>query len=97
MDSVPVDTPDPEQNAARLQRAEMMRAVLSSLLPREREVLTRFYLDEQPQRQICRDMRLTDTQFRLLKSRAKAHFDRRTDIFLIISNPSQKSNQWHLL
>jgi RNA polymerase sigma-70 factor (ECF subfamily) len=36
--------------------------------------LTRFYLKEQPQEQICREMDLSETQFRLLKSRAKAKF-----------------------
>jgi hypothetical protein len=34
----------------------------------------RFYLQEQSPRQICRDLGLTPTQFRLTKSRAKARF-----------------------
>jgi hypothetical protein len=37
-------------------------------------VLIRFYLDEQTPDVICRDMGLTETQFRLIKSRAKARF-----------------------
>ncbi len=41
---------------------------------RDREILTRFYLMEQSQQQICDQMCLTETQFRLLKSRAKARF-----------------------
>jgi RNA polymerase sigma-70 factor (ECF subfamily) len=44
------------------------------LSDRDREILTRFYLDEQTQEQICGEMNLTETQFRLLKSRAKARF-----------------------
>jgi RNA polymerase sigma-70 factor, ECF subfamily len=36
--------------------------------------LTRFYVDEQSQDLICSEMGLTETQFRLLKSRAKARF-----------------------
>jgi len=40
----------------------------------EREILRRFYLEEQTQEQICAEMGLTETQFRLLKSRAKARF-----------------------
>ena len=56
------------------QKVEVMLEVLREMSPRDREVLTRFYLREQSQEQICRDMRLTDTQFRLLKSRAKARF-----------------------
>lgn len=39
-----------------------------------REILTRFYLHEQSQEEICSEMALTETQFRLLKSRAKARF-----------------------
>ena len=45
---------------------------LSTMRQRERDVLVRFYLNEQPAADICRDMELTETQFRLLKSRAKA-------------------------
>ncbi|MCC7175147.1 MAG: sigma-70 family RNA polymerase sigma factor [Bryobacterales bacterium] len=64
----------PEENLIRRQRAEIMAAVLRGISPRDREILTRFYLLEQPQEQICLEMNLTDTQFRLLKSRAKARF-----------------------
>jgi DNA-directed RNA polymerase specialized sigma24 family protein len=48
--------------------------VLKGISQRDREILTRFYLYEQPQEQICEEMNLTETQFRLLKSRAKARF-----------------------
>ncbi len=65
---------DPEQAAAFRQKVKFMRDVLDELGPKDREVLTRFYLEEQSQEDICRDMHLTDTQFRLLKSRAKARF-----------------------
>jgi DNA-directed RNA polymerase specialized sigma24 family protein len=41
---------------------------------RDRDILTRFYLHEQSQEQICQDMNISETQFRLLKSRAKARF-----------------------
>jgi DNA-directed RNA polymerase specialized sigma24 family protein len=65
---------DPEQVLAGKQRAEIMARALRSVSQRDREILTRFYLLEQSQEEICRDMRLSDTQFRLLKSRAKARF-----------------------
>jgi RNA polymerase sigma-70 factor (ECF subfamily) len=65
---------NPEQTAAFHQKVEFMRAVLMSLSERDREILTRFYLDEQSQEQICQEMKLSETQFRLLKSRAKARF-----------------------
>jgi RNA polymerase sigma-70 factor, ECF subfamily len=65
---------DPEQSAAFQQKVAFMQTVLDELSPRDREILNRFYLDEQSQEQICDDMNLSETQFRLLKSRAKARF-----------------------
>jgi RNA polymerase sigma-70 factor (ECF subfamily) len=64
----------PEESVISSQRSAIMEAVLRDLSRRDREILTRFYLLEQPQEQICTDMNLTETQFRLLKSRAKARF-----------------------
>jgi RNA polymerase sigma-70 factor (ECF subfamily) len=65
---------DPERQAIVQQKADLMERVLRSLSRRDREILTRFYLQEEPQEQICEEMRLTETQFRLLKSRAKTRF-----------------------
>ncbi|MBV9404359.1 MAG: sigma-70 family RNA polymerase sigma factor [Acidobacteriaceae bacterium] len=65
---------NPEQEAILRQRAELMKSALSALSKRDRDILVRFYLYEQPQEQICQEMALTETQFRLLKSRAKAKF-----------------------
>jgi RNA polymerase sigma-70 factor (ECF subfamily) len=65
---------DPEQKAIIKQKAELMKSALDALSKRDRDILIRFYLKEQPQEQICREMSLTETQFRLLKSRAKAKF-----------------------
>ena len=49
-----------------------MKDALRDISNRDREILVRFYLREQPQTQICQEMGLSETQFRLLKSRAKA-------------------------
>jgi RNA polymerase sigma-70 factor (ECF subfamily) len=65
---------NPEQSAVSRQKIELMQRILMSLSERDREILTRFYLHEQTQEQICEEMNLTETQFRLLKSRAKARF-----------------------
>jgi len=65
---------NPEQSAAFQQKVEFMTSILSTLSDRDREILTRFYLEEQTQEQICKEMNLTETQFRLLKSRAKSRF-----------------------
>ena len=66
--------PDPERRAIEGQNLDLAMRVLGTLPRRDREVLVRFYLQEQSPRQICRDMGLTQTQFRLTKSRAKARF-----------------------
>ena len=65
---------NPEQAAMFYQRYRLIHKVLGELSPRDREILMRFYLMEQSQDQICSEMALTETQFRLLKSRAKARF-----------------------
>lgn len=65
---------DPEQSLLARQRSEIARKVMTGISRRDREILQRFYVDEQPQEQICREMDLTYNQFRLLKSRAKARF-----------------------
>lgn len=65
---------NPEQKAIREEKAGIMLKVLKGISPRDREILTRFYLYEQTQEQICAEMNLSETQFRLLKSRAKARF-----------------------
>jgi RNA polymerase sigma-70 factor, ECF subfamily len=64
----------PEQTAIFRQREELVQRVLAELCDRDREVLLRFYIEEQSASQICQQMAVTETQFRLLKSRAKARF-----------------------
>ena len=59
------------------EQIRVMAGTLDSMPKRDREILSRFYLRGQSQEQICREMKLTDTQFRLLKSRAKARFGER--------------------
>jgi RNA polymerase sigma factor (sigma-70 family) len=66
--------PNPERCAIEHESEELAMRILNSLPKRDREVLARFYLEEQPPDRICREMGLTETQFRLVKSRAKARF-----------------------
>jgi RNA polymerase sigma-70 factor, ECF subfamily len=67
-------TPSAEELALRHERRRIMVETLQSMSARDREVLTRFYLDEQPAERICTEMGLSMKQFGLLKSRAKARF-----------------------
>jgi DNA-directed RNA polymerase specialized sigma24 family protein len=46
--------------------------VLRRLGARDREILEKFYFEQQAPDQICDEMKLTPTQFRLYKSRAIA-------------------------
>ena len=67
----PDDRNDPERLLEVQERAKILREGLKSLKPREQEILTRFYLKGESQEVICREMNLTETQFRLHKSRSK--------------------------
>jgi RNA polymerase sigma-70 factor, ECF subfamily len=64
----------PEGELISRQLNEVVGKTLERLSERERDVLTRFYFQEQDQAQICSEMGLTETQFRLLKWRSKARF-----------------------
>jgi RNA polymerase sigma-70 factor (ECF subfamily) len=63
-----------EYNVYRQQKKRILREILSSMPKRDSDVLERFYVHEQTKEQICREMNLTPTQFRLLKSKAKSTF-----------------------
>ena len=65
-----------EQAAYHKQKVRIAREILQSMSARDRDVLLRFYLKEQSKEQICREMKLTPTQFRLLKTKAKSNFTR---------------------
>lgn len=71
---VPDQTPTADEQMISEEQIRVMLRTLRSMPSRDRELLTRFYLEDQSQEQICREMGLTDTQFRLFKSRAKARF-----------------------
>jgi len=63
---------NPEWQVLNRERGELVRKALKQLHSRDSELITRFYIEGQPHTQICDDMHLTETQFRLFKSRAKA-------------------------
>jgi RNA polymerase sigma-70 factor (ECF subfamily) len=67
-------TRNPEERVIGQENGQLMTSVLRSMSHRDCEILTRFYLHEQSPEQICQDMALSETQFRIMKSRAKARF-----------------------
>jgi RNA polymerase sigma-70 factor, ECF subfamily len=70
--------PDPRASQERVavarQQSELMREMLEQLDPTDRELLKRFYVEEETREAICQALGITPNQFRLSKSRAKARF-----------------------
>jgi RNA polymerase sigma-70 factor (ECF subfamily) len=64
----------PETEMISREQRDLVRWTLAQLSGREREILSRFYMQEQTHQQICLEMGLTHTQYRLLKWRSKARF-----------------------
>lgn len=72
--NVPDRTINLEHSVYRKQKMRIVQEILRSMPRRDRDVLERFYVLEQSKEEICREMNLTPTQFRLLKSKAKSTF-----------------------
>ncbi len=66
--------PDPERLAIEREHEELAQRILQSIGERDRDALTRYYLEGQTPERICREMGLTEDQFRLIKSGVKARF-----------------------
>ena len=56
-------------------RIELMRQALGKLSPRDREILTRFYLHEHSPARICSQMAIPESHFGSIKARTKARFE----------------------
>jgi RNA polymerase sigma-70 factor (ECF subfamily) len=67
--------PTPEHEMLAREQRDVVRRTLAGLSGREAEILSRFYVQEQSPAQICLEMGLTHTQYRLLKWRSKARFE----------------------
>jgi RNA polymerase sigma-70 factor, ECF subfamily len=74
---IPDNNTNIESDAIAAQQRDIAAKVLDTLRARDREILVRFYIREQRREQIMAEMGLTETQFRLIKSRAKAEFSKR--------------------
>lgn len=70
--NIPAASPNPQSVLENSEQIAQIKRGLSKLCERDREILSRFYLQEQTAEQICSEMNLTSTQFRIFKSRAKA-------------------------
>jgi len=79
----------PDVHLDRSERLERAQKVLLRLCVRDREILQRFYLEEQTRQQICGEMHLSNTQFRLFKSRAIARCSRIAALSLPVRSESR--------
>jgi RNA polymerase sigma-70 factor (ECF subfamily) len=68
------DGPDRATVALRRQHQDVATRILAAMAGRDREALMRSYLDGQAEDRIEADLGLIETQFRLIKSRARASF-----------------------
>jgi RNA polymerase sigma-70 factor (ECF subfamily) len=59
------------------QGAKIMLGLLENLSPRYREAVTRFYVRQQPEQQICAALQMSQMEFRLLKAQVRQHFAER--------------------
>ena len=65
---------DSVERVLRHEQIEIATRVLKEMPSNGREIFVRFYFREQTREQICAVMGITQNQFRLMKSRAKARF-----------------------
>jgi RNA polymerase sigma-70 factor, ECF subfamily len=70
--NIPTSKATPEALVIERERLQHARVAVAKMPRRDRDILTRFYVMDQSKEQICEEMKLTETQFRLIKSRTKA-------------------------
>ena len=92
-DAVAPRRDSPDNRLDQRERYKRAQRVLRRLSARDREILERFYLREQPRSQICGEMHLTDTQFRLFKSRAIAKCTMFAGAFPGVSRPVRSESR----
>ena len=68
-----------EAMAVRRKHQEIATRILVAMPARDREVLIRYYLDGHAANRIEADLGVTETEFQLIKSSAKARFAQRVD------------------
>lgn len=89
-DQVPDPSPDPLNKLQRSAQIDELRDVMEELIPRYRELLLRFYINEEPKEEICADLGLTSGQFDGVLHRARK---RCKAIYLKLKGPAEKSGR----
>jgi RNA polymerase sigma-70 factor, ECF subfamily len=76
------NAPTPDRAYESSTRTGVMKRALEHLRPKEREILVRYYIEEQNPETIRSMMNLTENQYRLLKNRSKSKLERITSSYL---------------
>ena len=72
----PVDTSNPERQLLAEERRRLIRRTLEVLRVRDRDVLTKLFLEEEGRRAVCKRFNFTEQHLRLVVHRARARFRR---------------------
>jgi RNA polymerase sigma-70 factor, ECF subfamily len=86
------ESPSSYEDLEMAMKAKLMKQGLACLQASEREILVRFYIREQSQEQIRNEMSLTETQYRLLKSRSKQKLTRHASSLMNSVQPQPGSS-----
>jgi RNA polymerase sigma-70 factor, ECF subfamily len=89
-DQVADTSSDPLKNLQRSAQIGEIRDVMEELIPRYRELLLRFYINEEPKEKICADLGLTSGQFDGVLHRARK---RCKAIYLKRKGPAEKGGR----
>jgi RNA polymerase sigma-70 factor (ECF subfamily) len=89
-DQIPDTSPDPLKKLQMSAQIGELREVMKELIPRYRELLLRFYINEEPKEEICADLKLTSGQFDGVLHRARS---RCKAIYLKHKGPAEKSGR----
>ena len=87
-EQVPDTSPDPLEKLQRSAQIAELRKMIEELIPRYRELLLRFYINEEPKETICADLGMTSGQFDGVLHRARK---RCGAIYLKHKGPQKKS------
>ncbi|HKW99009.1 MAG TPA: sigma-70 family RNA polymerase sigma factor [Bryobacteraceae bacterium] len=94
-DFEPVHLWHPERRMLEWERQRSAQVALNTLRGLDREIIQRFYFDGHSKEQIRRALRLTDTQFRVRKSRAISRVESRFRTILYGKTPQRSLPDHH--
>jgi RNA polymerase sigma-70 factor (ECF subfamily) len=78
-DLIPAPAPSQLDRLMREEQAKMIRRLLAELSERDRQILLRFYIQEEDKEQICADLQLTSLHFNRVLHRARERYRERME------------------